>query len=211
MGQMRRQYFSTIRRFYCFDQKSPNKPIKPRFFAKIWKGIAFSIYPKHYRERTDEDAEMGLDVTGRYRYPPPDAAWLAKAVEPVLSPALPIIDAHHHLWEEGGHPYLLNDILADTTSGHHVCATVFVQAHYGYRTNGPAHLAPLGETEKVVSMRSGIPNGAPDIAAAIVAYADLTLGERLDEVIAGHQAIAGPCCAASAIRSRAMCISRKAS
>lgn len=135
---------------------------------------------------------MGLDVTGRYRYPPPDAAWLAKAVEPVLSPALPIIDAHHHLWEEGGHPYLLNDILADTTSGHHVCATVFVQAHYGYRTNGPAHLAPLGETEKVVSMRSGIPNGAPDIAAAIVAYADLTLGERLDEVIAGHQAIAGP-------------------
>ena len=48
---------------------------------------------------------MGLEVTGRYRYPPPDPAWLARHDEPVIEPDLPIVDAHHHLWVEGGHPY----------------------------------------------------------------------------------------------------------
>jgi L-fuconolactonase len=136
---------------------------------------------------------MGLDVTGRYRYPPPDAAWLAQTREASLQPALPIIDAHHHLWEEGGHPYLLQEILDDTTSGHAIGATVFVQAHYGYRTHGPAHLAPLGETERVMALRQQAQRNpaAPQIAAAIVAFADLTLGDGVDEVIEGHRALAG--------------------
>ena len=33
---------------------------------------------------------MSLDVTGPYRYPNPDAAWLARHVEDVLEPELPI-------------------------------------------------------------------------------------------------------------------------
>lgn len=136
---------------------------------------------------------MGLDVTGRYRYPSPNEAWLAYGVEPVLAPELPIIDAHHHLWEEGGHPYLLEEILSDVGSGHDVRATVFVQAHYGYRPEGSLHLRPLGETEKVVAIREAARRraGAPDIAAAIVAFADLTLGDDVEEVLEGHQAIAG--------------------
>lgn len=137
---------------------------------------------------------MGLDVTGRYRYPLPNTEWLAQDVEPVIAPQLPIIDAHHHLWEEGGHPYLLDEILGDTQSGHHLRATIFVQAHYGYRKHGPAHLAPLGETERVMAIQRSAAalGGQADIAAAIVGFADLTLGDGVDEVLDGHLAIAGP-------------------
>ncbi|MFC3594163.1 amidohydrolase family protein [Novosphingobium piscinae] len=130
-------------------------------------------------------------MTGRFRYPPPNPAWLALSDEPVTDPALPIVDAHHHLWEQDGHPYLLDEIAADLASGHAVSATVFVQAHYGYRTGGPAHLAPVGETEKVAAIaRAAAARGQPEVAAAIVAFADLTRGSAADEVIAAHAAAA---------------------
>lgn len=135
---------------------------------------------------------MGLDVSGRYRYPPPVPTWLAQRVEDVIDPVLPIVDAHHHLWEEGGVPYLLDEMLDDTGDGHRIVATVFVQAHYGYRSGGSPHLAPVGETEKVAAIsRAARQAGAStDIAAAIVAYADLTLGDRLVEVLEAHAAAA---------------------
>ncbi|WP_313804716.1 amidohydrolase family protein [Sphingobium sp.] len=135
---------------------------------------------------------MGLNVSGPYRYPPPAPEWLALRVEDVIEPDLPIIDAHHHLWDEGGVPYLLREIMADAASGHRIDATVFVQAHYGYRPSGPAHLAPVGETEKVaaISAAAGAQGATTDIAAAIVAYADLTLGDAVDEVLEAHAAAA---------------------
>ncbi|WP_225008847.1 amidohydrolase family protein [Novosphingobium percolationis] len=134
---------------------------------------------------------MGLDVTGRYRYPPPNPEWLALTGEPVLDRNLAIVDSHHHLWEQDGHPYLLEQIAEDLDSGHNVKATVFVQAHYGYRSTGPAHLAPVGETEKVTAIaRQAAALGLPRIAAAIVAHADLTLGDRVEEVLLAHEAAA---------------------
>lgn len=133
---------------------------------------------------------MGLDVTGKWRYPPPDPRWLGQTIEAVLEPDLPIIDAHHHLWEEGGAPYLMREICADLADGHNVIATVFVQAHYGYRASGPAHLAPVGETEKVVAIaRAAAADGCTArVAQGIVGFADLTLGDRLDEVLDAHAA-----------------------
>lgn len=130
---------------------------------------------------------MGLDVTGRYRYPPPRAEWLALADERALDGDLAIVDSHHHLWVQDGHPYLLEDIAEDLACGHDVRATVFVQAHYGYRTAGPVHLAPVGETEKVAAIaRQAAARGLPRIAAAIVAFADLTRGARVEDVLAAH-------------------------
>ena len=135
---------------------------------------------------------MGLDVTGRFRYPPPNPEWLQQSVEDVLMPSLPIIDAHHHLWEQDGRPYLLDEITADVADGHALEATVFVQAHYGYRTDGPAHLAPIGETEKVMAIRgAAAAQSKTKIAAGIVAFADMTLGDQLAEVLGGHAEVAG--------------------
>ena len=54
-------------------------------------------------------------------------AWLNQISEPVLEPDLPIIDPHHHLWDHPTSRYLLDEILADTGSGHKVLATVFVE------------------------------------------------------------------------------------
>ena len=48
-----------------------------------------------------------------------------------------------------GWRYLLDELLADTNSGHNVIATVFVQARAMVRADGPEDLRPVGETEFV--------------------------------------------------------------
>lgn len=135
---------------------------------------------------------MGLEVTGAYRYPPLDAAWLAGLVEPVIDAELPIIDAHHHLWTQPESHYLLEEFAADLADGHRVVATVFIQSHYGHHMTGAAHFAPVGETEKIAAIADSVQaSGLPtQIAAGIVANADLTLGDRLDAVLDAHEAAA---------------------
>ena len=44
---------------------------------------------------------------------PVRGGWLAQVQETPLEPALPIIDAHHHLWKLPHDTYLLDDFLAD--------------------------------------------------------------------------------------------------
>lgn len=124
------------------------------------------------------------------RIAPPDEAWLAKQPpEPILDPDLPIIDPHHHLWHRPGHRYLLDDFLADVRTGHHVVATVFEECHAMYRASGPEELRPVGETEFVAGMAamrdSGL-YGPTRVAAGIVGFADLTLGDRVEPVLEAH-------------------------
>ena len=117
----------------------------------------------------------------------PDEAWLAKAPqESVLDPGLPIIDTHHHLWQRPEHRYLLQDLAVDLQSGHNVVATVFLQCHAMYRANGPEELRPIGETEFVAGIAAMSESGGygnTRVAAGIVGYADLTLGERVEMVL----------------------------
>ena len=61
-------------------------------------------------------------------YLPVRQDWLDRRNEPILEPELPIVDPHHHLWDRPGWRYLLDELLADTDSGHNIVATVFVQA-----------------------------------------------------------------------------------
>lgn len=131
---------------------------------------------------------MGLNITGRYKYPDPNPAWLALLEEEALEPALPIVDAHHHLWEEPGNRYLLEDLVADLASGHNIVATVFVQCHYGYRESGPDHLRAVGETEQIEAIRRQGERRRPQSrpCAAIVGFADLLAGDGVDEVLDAH-------------------------
>jgi len=117
----------------------------------------------------------------------PDEAWLGKRPpEPILDPDLPIIDTHHHLWERPGHRYLLHEFLVDVRTGHTVAATVFVECHAMYRAKGPVEMRPVGEVEFVAGMGamsdSGL-YGATRVAAGIVGFADLTLGDRVEPVL----------------------------
>ena len=111
--------------------------------------------------------------------------------EEILEPQLPIVDPHHHLWDHPQSRYLLDELLADTGSGHHVTATVFVECMSMYRADGPDEMKPVGETEfvnGVAAMSASGRYGATRVAAAIVGFADLTLGERVGAVLDAHLA-----------------------
>lgn len=121
------------------------------------------------------------------------AAWLAQVKEDALEPGLPIVDPHHHLWDHPGSRYLLDELRADTDEGHNVVATVFVDCASMYRSSGPEHLRPVGETEfangVAAQSASGI-YGPMRACAAIVSHADLTMGSAVGEVLDAHKAAA---------------------
>jgi L-fuconolactonase len=120
------------------------------------------------------------------RITPPRADWLARApAEPILEPGLPIIDTHHHVWEDRGR-YMLEELGADTRSGHNVVATVFIDCRQSYRTSGPEEMRPVGEVEYVAALADksdAAQPGGPRLMAGIVGYADLTLADRVDPVL----------------------------
>jgi predicted TIM-barrel fold metal-dependent hydrolase len=122
---------------------------------------------------------------------PGSAEWLASVSEDILEPERPIIDTHHHLWDTPSMwgLYMLEDLWADTGSGHNVEKTVFIDCHSNYRTDGPDHLKPIGETEFVagIAAESAATTGKATIAG-IVGHANMLLGERVEEVMAAHEA-----------------------
>jgi len=117
-----------------------------------------------------------------------DEEWLALRSEPALEPELPIIDAHHHLWDRGPNSvYLLPDFLADITgSGHNVRGTVFVECAAMYRAEGDPRFASVGEVEFVNGVAaicsSGI-YGDVRACAGVVGCVDLTEGGAAADVL----------------------------
>jgi len=121
---------------------------------------------------------------------PEKMRWLAQETpETVLEPELPIIDPHHHLWRVPSPwgTYDLEDLWADTGSGHNVEQTVFIDARSGYRQDGPEHLKPIGESEFIatVAERSAQVTGKATIGA-IISHAYMKLGAAVEEVLVGH-------------------------
>lgn len=120
----------------------------------------------------------------------PDVAWLARqAPETILEPDLPIVDPHHHLWDRPKHRYLLDELLADTGSGHRVVATVFVDCRAYYRAGVPEPMRPIGETEfanGVAAMAASGVYGGTRACAAIVSHVDLLLGAAAREPLEAH-------------------------
>jgi predicted TIM-barrel fold metal-dependent hydrolase len=124
-----------------------------------------------------------------YSYLPVRDQWLAEWQEEILDPALPIVDPHHHLWDRRGSRYLLDELLADTKSGHNVVATVFVECRAMYRKDGPEELRPVGETEfvnGVAAMSASGNYGPARVCAGIVGHVDLRLGARVTPVLEAH-------------------------
>jgi L-fuconolactonase len=116
-----------------------------------------------------------------------DAAWLHQVEEPILEPSLTICDAHHHLWPQAD-PYLLEELLADTGSGHNVVSTVFVECGAGYLEHGPPELAFVGETDFVEEIAARCVSAETRVAAAIVGRADMSLGDAVRPVLDAHLA-----------------------
>lgn len=122
--------------------------------------------------------------------------WFSKTCEKAIDPDLPICDAHHHLWDFRGRGpvgwqdrYLLEDILEDTNTGHDIQSTVFVECMAMLRFDGPKEMKPVGETEFVNGIAAQSASGLyskSKIAAAIVGFADLSLGESVRPVLEAH-------------------------
>src|SRR3984885_12401651 len=129
---------------------------------------------------------MVADAKGPYRgttRPDDNAlnAWLAKRpAEAALEPDLPIIDPHHHFWDQAhrGH-YLLPQLLSDIGGGHNIVSTVFLECRAMYRKEGPREMAALGEVEFVngiAAMSASGGYGPCRVAEAIIGGGDLTFG-----------------------------------
>jgi L-fuconolactonase len=122
--------------------------------------------------------------------------WLALTREPILEPGIPICDPHHHFWDRRPERipyqrYLLHELYADLNSGHNVRSTVFIETRSMYRPDGPTELRPVGEVEFVQGLAaagaSGL-YGPARAASAIVGYANLNLGGRVQPVLEALQA-----------------------
>ena len=125
-----------------------------------------------------------------YPHPHVNEAWLGRLREDILEPQLPIVDAHHHLWERNGR-YLLDELRADLASGHNVRETVFIQCGFAYRTDGPPELRPVGETGYVAAVGAQAEAAGVGACSGIVGYCDFRLGEPVDAVLEAHVAAGG--------------------
>jgi hypothetical protein len=86
---------------------------------------------------------------------------------------------------------LIDDVLADSGSGHNVVSTVFVECASMYRAAGDEAMRPVGETEfvnGVAAMSAGGGYGDTRLCAGIVGFADLLLGSRVGAVLDAHLA-----------------------
>lgn len=141
------------------------------------------------RDQRDADETSG----GNLGAVPVDAAWLARTREDALEADLPIIDAHHHLWDHRGR-YLLDQILADIDCGHRVVATMHMEADAMYRAGGDPAFATVGETEfinGVAAMSASGLYGPARVCAGMVGFANLLLGDRVAAVLDEHLARGG--------------------
>jgi predicted TIM-barrel fold metal-dependent hydrolase len=116
-----------------------------------------------------------------------DEDWLGPTQEPILHAAIPIVDPHHHLWA-WPFKYEMPETVADLSTGHRVEATIHVEAHGHYRTEGPEHLRPVGETEYVANAagqadRARCPT---NVCAGIVGHADVMRGAAVEDVLGAH-------------------------
>lgn len=118
-------------------------------------------------------------------------AWLEQVQEDIIDADRPIFDPHHHMWRHPTKPYLLEQLWADTQSGHNIVATMFMECGAEYRKDGPEHLRSVGETAFVAAQAD---EAAKDPTKAqikvIISWADLR-SEKLDETLDAHVEAAG--------------------
>lgn len=137
-----------------------------------------------------------IEISGSYA--PWRDDWLGSYTEEVLEPHLPIVDAHHHLWDRVGSVYLFEQMLADIATGHNIIATIYCECRSMYRGSGPDAFRPVGEVEfvnGVAAMSASGGYGSVRVCSGIVGSLDLRLPEAsavLDALIgAGNGRLKG--------------------
>ena len=116
--------------------------------------------------------------------------WLNQHIEDPISPNIPIIDPHHHLWDVGFGRYYIEELLEDiNSSGHNIISTVYIMSSSNteiYSKDGLEEFKPLKEIEFATSEGKRadlIPNNKVKVNASIVGSVDLTYGNKLQPVL----------------------------
>ena len=116
--------------------------------------------------------------------------WLNQLIEDPISPNIPIIDPHHHLWDVGFGRYYIEELLEDiNSSGHNIVSTVYIMSSSNtkiYSKDGLEEFKPLTEIEFATSEGKRadlIPNNRVKVNASIVGSVDLTYGNKLKPVL----------------------------
>ncbi len=112
--------------------------------------------------------------------------WLALRKEEILEPDLPIVDAHHHVWDRDTGRYLFDELIADVGSGHNIIGTIFVQCRSMYRQDGPEPMKSVGEVEFINGLAAQSTSGLyghTRACAAIVGFADLMMEAEVVPVL----------------------------
>lgn len=133
------------------------------------------------------------EVTGKIVFDVDDA-WLNLRREPIIEPDLEIVDPHHHLWDMPGSRYFFDNLLDDTSSGHNIRSSVFLQCGSMYRADGPVEMRPVGETEfanGVAAMAASGRYGSQRLCLGIIGWADLLQGARVEPLLEAHIRAAG--------------------
>lgn len=121
-------------------------------------------------------------------------AWLARVAEAPLEPTLPILDAHHHLWERPDDLYGIDAFAREIrAAGHDVRGSVFVECRRAYDAGAPEAFSPVGETRRVAAEAdtADARGGERRLCQAIVGFADLTLGSAVAPVLEAHLQASG--------------------
>jgi len=106
--------------------------------------------------------------------------------EPIIDPELPIVDAHHHLFNLPNLRYMMEEYLADASAGHKIIASVFCETQSFSRKDGPEWLRPLNEVEVangIGALASTGDYGACQVCAGVIGHANLTFGARIGELL----------------------------
>ena len=122
------------------------------------------------------------------------AEWLAQVSEEVIDPDQRIIDPHHHLWpgvsidsSQSSTQYLLEELWADTGSGHNVTHTVFIDCGQCYWDLADSNLNPVGETEFVKALADlSKENSQQATISGIIGHVDMLLGFESERILEKH-------------------------
>ena len=117
-----------------------------------------------------------------------------RAEEEAIELELTILDAQHHFADDSQPPFTMPDLLTVLrTSGHRVVGTIFVEAGFRYRPDGPEELRPVGEVEAVRTLAESADRTHPGLGPCrgIVGHADLILGDRVAGVLDALATAAG--------------------
>src|SRR4051812_19791602 len=151
--------------------------------AGMLGGAALAAPSLHAQTSAPPTAAPGSSPPGS-RYG--DPKWWTKRQEEILEPALEIVDPHHHLWDREEHRYLLDQLLADTGSGHNITQSEFIECGSMYRADGPVERKRVGEINCVngsAAMSASGRYGKSRLCAGIVGHADLRLGDGVARVL----------------------------